>query len=203
MEHPEQYWINRGNNVIGADGPAQGDQTNQAPVYQSIVNKLLEVGATKVLDIGCNVGQVGRFLNRAGFDGQYFGVDSNPYAIEVLTADGFEGEVGNLRDLKYRKNSWDCVVMKDVIEHLESPFLLSSVIPLAKRYFIIASFIPWIDEPAEIVHHPDGYYMNQYNVEEVVAIAVDCSFELVSREEVKALNGDVNQVAVFARVKKA
>ncbi len=209
-KRPEQYWIERGpEHIVGVEGPVQGVRTNQAPVYEKVAELIRDLGVRQVVEIGCNVGQQALFLKRSGFAGEFVGIDSNLNAVKVAQqnladADNYTFEEGNLRWLDIRGYSKECVISKDVIEHLESYDLLRNMLEIARKYVIIASFIPWFRrEPSRIVKTGEGYYMNTYNLNEIKELAEECHFAVRDIYEVAAFDGTVNQVVVFERVKKS
>lgn len=207
MNNPEQYWIDRENDVIGVEGVEQGDDTNQAPVYQRLAQTLIHLGVSHVLDVGCNVGQLAFFLRRLGFEGTYQGIDSNPFAIfkaqELFgPSDNYTFEEGNLRWLDMRAYSQMAVVSKDVLEHMEDPALFAKLLDVARRWVLIASFLPWTDGETIIEQHPDGYYMNRYNRVEMLKLAEAHHFGLVELVPVASKDGWQNQVALFERQPK-
>jgi 2-polyprenyl-3-methyl-5-hydroxy-6-metoxy-1,4-benzoquinol methylase len=196
---PEQYWIDRDGLAGVNDGP-----TPQARVYEEIAKRVVELGATKVLDLGCNIGALFFYLVKAGYTAKYEGIDSNPKAVEFAKSyhpanAGFN--VGNLRDTKLRGKSQDVVVIKDVIEHLESAALLQDAFQIAKRYVIISTNIPFTNEVSDRIERTAaGYYLNAYTQGTVKAIALENEFwpkgmALISDD----LNRE-NQVWVFERV---
>lgn len=203
MTRPEDYWINLGENVIGLDviGGELGN-ARQAPVYMAVVNLIIERAITDVLDIGCNFAPLVNFLKSGGYTGDYFGVDSNPEAIRLAMSHlkDYHVTVSNLRQLHFGHRAWSCVVVKDVIEHLESADLLREAFRVSKRYAIISTYIPWHDEPTIIHQHEDGYYTNVYNRAEVVALAKDCEFVLIDEQTVAERNGMPNLVTLWERM---
>lgn len=195
---PEDYWINLGENVIGLDVIADGEKARQAATYQTIAAFIMRIEVDNVLDVGANYGTLVKWLREftgPPFEGYYWGIDSNPFAVEI----GTNISQGNLRSLPYPDKDWSCVVVKDVIEHLESIEPLREAFRVSRRYVIVATYLPWHDAPSVIVQHPDGYYTNTYNRTEIVALAKDCGFGLV--EDVWALesNGTPNEVTLWER----
>lgn len=207
VNYPEDFWIQR-DGVIGVEGPAEGDNTRQAPVYQKLAAIAKELGIKQIVDMGCNVGQLRLFLERAGWDGKYLGVDSNAKALDVARDNlkhlsDVELAEGNLRWLDIRGYSKESVFSKDLLEHLESFDLLRNMLEITRRYVVIASYIPWVDGPTRIVKTQEGYYMNDYNRDEIYALAADCNFIVHSEYQVQSLVGsEINQIVVFERVKK-
>ena len=206
-QSPENYWINRGADVVGMEGVTEGENTNQAPVYRRLAQTIVLSNVNHVVDIGCNVGQLALFLRRQGYRGSYQGIDSNPHAIEVARknlegVEGYSFEEGNLRWLDIRSYSQMMVVTKDVIEHLEDDTLFSKLLDISRRYVLIASFLPWIDSESIIEQTADGYYMNHYNRARMLDLAAEHHFALAEMVTVASADGWQNQVVLFERQPK-
>lgn len=204
---PEQYWINRGADVIGTDVLRDGAAARQAKTYEWIVRLIIEKNVMDVLDVGCNVAALAYYLDQAGYIGFYSGIDSNPHALRfgqqhVKRYDEryvvFDAPQ-NLRSLPIESRWYEAVVVKDVIEHLEGPELLAEAFRVAAKYVIVATYIPWTNEPAEIVRHADGYYTNRYNLNDVLALTRQWGFMANENIQVKEANGTGNQIVMFQR----
>lgn len=194
---PEDYWIARGEDVIGLDVLTDGESARQAATYQAIVDVVIRRQIKSVLDIGCNVTALKMFLDRYDFQGFYIGVDTN---INALSRTGMLlAAEGDLRQLGFLNEMFQCSIVKDVIEHLESPEPLREAFRVASEYTIIATYLPWHDAPSEIVQHPDGYYTNTYNRQEIIDLARECGFELVETIATQETNGTPNEVTVWER----
>lgn len=72
----------------------------------------------KILDFGCSVGDYCIHLNKAGFD--CVGVDINEEYIRIAKKKGVEAY--SIKDrLPFDDNSFDSVIMIDVLEHIQYP----------------------------------------------------------------------------------
>lgn len=171
---PEQYWIERGRDVIGTDVLREGVGARQAATYQAIVRWIIEHGITQVLDVGANVAALYMFLHMADYRGLYVGVDTNP---NVQSAACVNVNVGDLRNLEFGDQEFECVVVKDVIEHLESYEPLAEAFRVARKYVILAVYLPFTNDEPIIQQHADGYYLNRYKRQDVLAFAKRCGFE--------------------------
>ena len=198
---PEEYWIMRGENVIGTDVLDCGTGARQAATYQAIADALLECGVSDVLDVGCNVAALALFLRAAGFTGRYVGVDTNPYALRVARTHGANVETGDLRRLSFTGKAYQAAVVKDVIEHLESPEPLREAFRVARGYVIVSTYLPWTDESPVIAAHADGYYTNRYRFADITALAAQCGFSLIGTLTVSETTGAPNQMTLWARDK--
>ena len=84
-----------------------------------ILRAVLEAGVRgdRLLDLGCGTGGV---LRDWMDESQCFGIDRNRLALEICARNGFKRLVcGNLTALPFRNESFDAVLLMDVIEHLE------------------------------------------------------------------------------------
>lgn len=194
--NPEQYWINLGAEVIGLDVLADGENARQADTYRTIARLVCESKCETVIDVGANYGVMEDWLRRAGFEGDYYGIDSNPHAVTKANQLGHQVKVGSIRDAL---PVCEVVVVKDVIEHLENYQPLRNVFLAAKRFVILATYLPFSDEPDVIQRNPDGYYTNTYNRQGVIDLAQACGFELVETITAHESNGTANAIYVWGR----
>lgn len=194
--NPEQYWINLGQEPIGLDVLADGEHARQADTYRTIARLVVESQCPAVLDVGANYGVLEDWLRRAGFAGEYYGIDSNPYAVAKANQLGHKVEVGNIRDAL---PVTECVIVKDVIEHLENYHPLRNVFNAATRFVIVAVYLPFHEKPDSIQRSPDGYYTNTYNGYDVGELARTCGFEFIETFFTRETNGTPNTIYMWGR----
>jgi SAM-dependent methyltransferase len=210
MSKPEQYWIDRGKDVIGMDVLRDGNNARQAPTYRAIAQEVLASCdadfEVSILDIGCNVGALEKFISWAAqnrrIEVQYVGIDSNPKAVEYCQAMGLDVSIGNLRELPVAQ--FDCVVVKDVLEHLEDLELARGAFAIASKTVIISFFMPpirdFVDE--SIKKTEQGYYHNKYNEGKLMLLILSCGFSLVKRIDTWETGAkEMNSTYVCERVK--
>lgn len=195
---PEEYWIGRGSDVIGTDVIADGRNARQAATYGRIAKHIQLRGLTDVLDIGCNICALYYFLGLMNWEGRYRGIDSNPYVVDRAFQNA-QVDIGNLRLLPYADKHFQAVVVKDVIEHLESYELLAEAFRVCKDTLYISTYIPWTREKQAIVKHADGYYTNRYSVDDVINFAAKYSFWISFSVYTLETNGTINQTNIFER----
>ena len=126
----------------------------------------------KVLDVGAGEGVLGLYLREYEFKGRYLGIDKNPTMCKQMEKNGLRCEEGDLRWLDIRKNSWSVVVVKDVLEHLDNPTLLTQAILTASRYFILVTEALLIDSlmpPPKELH---------FCIDDLLKVAQGCKFNL-------------------------
>lgn len=198
---PEQYWIDRGTDVIGTDVLHEWDSARQAETYKAIVDLIMaHFAAESVLDAGCNFGVLQMWLRRAAYMWDYVGVDSNPHAVAYGRALHNDVKSGNLYVLDFPDRSIDVVVVKDVIEHLKDFTALGEALRVARRGVIVATYLPWVDGPGKIRKQPEGYYTNVYSKVMVKAFALGCGWTLTETIDTRETNGTPNAVYVWERL---
>jgi len=204
--HPESYWVLRGKNVIGQASPEELRKGRQIETYYAIFNAIENRSLTQVVDLGCNVAALGQLLYYWGYSGAYVGIDTNLYALRVAKrnlssiSDYCHLANANIRALPFNDRSCKCVVMKDVLEHMEDfrP-LLREAARISLRYIIVANFIPWTEGRTIIRRESQGFYHNMYNRHDVYSFAKELGLEV--QEVLSALekNARANEVVVFSR----
>lgn len=196
---PEQYWIGLGSEPIGLDVLADGEHARQADTYRAIARLVVEHWCVELLDVGANYGVLEDWLRRAGYDGEYRGIDSNPHAVAKAYELGHDVRLGNIRTMSETPDIYEIIVVKDVIEHLENYELLRDVFASSWDLVILAVYLPFHDEPDNIQRTPDGYYTNTYNRQGVIDLARDCGFKLVETIATHEANGTANAIYVWGR----
>jgi 2-polyprenyl-3-methyl-5-hydroxy-6-metoxy-1,4-benzoquinol methylase len=102
------------------------------PVYEKVVELLKEMKPEGVIDLGCGSGQLARLVFGAGLDFRY-GLDFSPKMIDLARklnpdiAHRFHCQDFFIKELFL--NAGICVVMTEVLEHLEDDLKLIEKIP--------------------------------------------------------------------------
>ena len=92
----------------------------------------------RILDIGCSIGEYSQKLNSLGFN--CVGVDYNQKYIEKARMKGVEAYVMDAYHLDFEDNSFDTVLMFEILEHLENPKLaLNEAKRVAKKNILITT----------------------------------------------------------------
>jgi methionine biosynthesis protein MetW len=114
---------------------------------KSTILELIERGT--VLDIGCGDGILLENLNKKGINGR--GIDISSEAIKICKERGLQCEQSDITDkLPFADNSFDGVVLTDVLEHLFQPLdVLNEAHRVCKEYVYIS--VPnFVSFPARI-----------------------------------------------------
>lgn len=199
MMFPEQWWINRGH-IIGVDVLELRKQCRQAATYQLVSDAIRQAAPTSLLDIGANFGILEMWLRDDGYTGSYAGVDSNPNAVRYATALGNHVLFGNLRHLAYEDHSFDYVVVKDVLEHLESCQPLVEAFRVARNHMLVAVYLPWTDAPTSSLIDADEFYRTTYNETEVIALARECGWQMTGKQMTVEADGNPNAIYFWERL---
>lgn len=79
-----------------------------------------EVGKGKLLDVGCALGDCLLGAKRLGWE-DAIGVEVSDYAFKFAKKRDLKVIKGTLREIEFKKNSFDLVLYQDVIEHISDP----------------------------------------------------------------------------------
>lgn len=93
------------------------NRDNQASV--ELVNFAAQNSGRKILDLGCATGDYCIKLKERGFD--CTGVDINPKYVAEAREKGIEAQVMDGSNLNFPDNSFDTVLLFEVLEHVENP----------------------------------------------------------------------------------
>ena len=100
--------------------------------------------AESILDLGCGEGFVIRYLRNHNNNLRFEGLDINKEAINMakkLNPD-VNFVICNLYKLQYNENSFDLVMLTEVLEHLEDPEKVMNVVKkISNKHFILS--VPW------------------------------------------------------------
>jgi SAM-dependent methyltransferase len=106
------------------------------------LQRLIPPGARMILDVGCGAGGLGAALKRRG-PVEVIGVEADPDAAHAAAQVLDRVHVGDIEglDLPYGPDTFDCIVVADILEHLRDPWVaLKRLGPLlARRGRLVAS----------------------------------------------------------------
>jgi 2-polyprenyl-3-methyl-5-hydroxy-6-metoxy-1,4-benzoquinol methylase len=142
---PEDYWRNLGERVVGNITLDEMINCRQSYTYRAICRIVSDLSVNHVVDLGCNVSILGVMLRENGYNGEYIGVDANPNALTIARKNllhypaPFQHTEGNLRKLAFPSDSFECIILKDVLEHMEDfRLVLGEALCITSKYAIIA-----------------------------------------------------------------
>ncbi len=96
--------------------------TKRQYYWEPVINfldKIENKNNLKILDIGCGGGRHMQLALEKGFSKEnIYGCDFSKKQIETIIKKGFEGKVCDLRDLKFKNNSFDIIICIAAFHHL-------------------------------------------------------------------------------------
>ncbi|KKQ24028.1 MAG: hypothetical protein US40_C0012G0017 [Candidatus Roizmanbacteria bacterium GW2011_GWC2_37_13] len=147
----------------------QIDQKNTREAFEKFIVKNTNKQSL-LLDAGCNTGVEAFRLYNKGYQGEYFGIDSNSKAIKLARKNLKANSKAkffsfDLARLNFKNSYFNIVLTKDVIEHHQSYVkILTELARVTKKYLILSMFIkPSFFLGDKVKFHKDGYYLNRYN----------------------------------------
>ncbi len=110
--------------------------------HEQVVAMVKRAQPRRVLDVGCGEGYTLRALVEAGVKAELHGVDQNAGAVaEARSRLGDHATLRTMdaRELEAREDSFDLVMMLEVLEHLESPeAMLAMLGRLSSRHVLLS-----------------------------------------------------------------
>jgi methionine biosynthesis protein MetW len=107
-----------------------------------VVDYLRKYAGRHVLDLGCGIGAYIKRLNADGYECE--GIETNKDYVAECLKDGLKVQSMNALELQFSPNSFDTVVMIEVLEHLQDPLAaLQEAFRVAKKNVLIS--VPNID----------------------------------------------------------
>lgn len=93
-------------------------ETNKVRVYRQAVGP----GPRRILEVGCGNGRFLALLRKHGHpEWSLVGIDLDKNAVRQCVARGFDAHVTRIEDFKAEDESFDGVIMLQLIEHVEDP----------------------------------------------------------------------------------
>jgi len=122
-----------------------GDYNN--PTIYRVVSRMISRKNESVVDLGCGAGNLYDYLPKKLQD-NYLGLEVNSNLVEKGIDLGRNILCGDIFDYKY--NSYDLVVMLEILEHIENCFsFLEKVVEQAKKEVIIS--VPHNEAPKSMI----------------------------------------------------
>lgn len=105
----------------GGDRPGSNDSFSlrRYKNLYKLLKKYIKINY-RILDGGCATGGFMNFLSQSGFN-NLFGIDFSRKYIDVAKKQGLKVKLGSVENIPYKSNSFDLVVIDQVLEHLINP----------------------------------------------------------------------------------
>ena len=102
-----------------------------------LINFILQHAGKKILDVGCATGEYCRKLNGLGIE--CVGVDVNPEYVARAKENGVEAYCMHAESLKFPDNSFDTILLFELLEHVINPdHVLKEAKRVARRNILIS-----------------------------------------------------------------
>ena len=172
VKTPNKTYWQKTMQIVGPAVKEDFDKTGQKQTRDAIEKFIINHSNrnTLLLDAGCNTAIEGYRLFNKKYKGNYYGVDSNPRAINFAKYNLSEYKknllvVSDLEKLPFKNKFFEIVLIKDIIEHQRYyENILTELVRVAKKYLILSLFIKLTDKDEDVIKiHKDGYYLNKYS----------------------------------------
>jgi 2-polyprenyl-3-methyl-5-hydroxy-6-metoxy-1,4-benzoquinol methylase len=111
-------------------------------VSQEMLGYIKKYASKRVLDIGCGIGAYTRALSQDGYE--CVGIEDNQTYVDDCRKSGLRVQCMNAHRLEFPTESFDTVIMVEVLEHLSNPILaLQEAFRVAKQNVMLS--VPNID----------------------------------------------------------
>jgi pseudaminic acid biosynthesis-associated methylase len=130
----------------------QIDWQDRLPAFQHMLHGL---SPDRVLEVGCNRGHNLVALSKFLEDADLVGVEPNQYALEIARAAIPQIGIlqGNIFDIPFKNNYFDCVFTSGVLIHIslkDLPSALAEIYRVSKRYILA---IEYFSEEEEVIQY--------------------------------------------------
>lgn len=143
----------------------------------------------KTLDIGAGDGLITYLINGEG-------IDDNKIAVKLAKEKGVNVKFGDAYNLDYDDNSFDNILMGDVIEHLENP---NPAIEEVKRVLKPNGYFYVVTPPAKKDGLHDKYHYKEYTPEELIDYLLKFKFNIIG--EIEIISKFIRMYGVFKNIK--
>jgi 2-polyprenyl-3-methyl-5-hydroxy-6-metoxy-1,4-benzoquinol methylase len=134
-EFEEAGKILKRENIYGSGPPSP-------EVSQELLYYLTKYAGPRILDIGCGIGAYMKRLSSYGHECE--GIETNQDYVSACLLDGLKVQLMSAQELQFSPNSFDTVIMIEVLEHLPEPIVaLGEAFRVAKKNVLIS--VPNID----------------------------------------------------------
>ena len=132
----------------------------QQPWYMELINTANEFCQGGVLEIGCGDSVLGKLITDKGYE--YTGIDNDPVGIAIAKVLVPNGRFLCKDVTSVTRGVWDYMACVNVIEHLEHPEALLSILEanVSKGGIIIT-------DNKDYPHTPSKYHIKEYTLDEL------------------------------------
>jgi len=129
-EFEESGKILKRENIYGSGPPSP-------TVSTETLHYVCKYAGQRVLDVGCGIGAYMQSLTSRGYECE--GIETNHGYVSECLRNGFKVQQMNAEDLRFSTNSFDTVMMIEVLEHLpEATVALREAFRVAKKNVLIS-----------------------------------------------------------------
>lgn len=170
-------------------------QTRTTEISKSRTRRIVENAGNTILDVGCGSGSYVWFLQQRGYD--VYGLDISPQPFRK----GLSRSIirGDACHLPFKNQSFDTVVMVNILEHVDDRKALREARRVCKENVIFS--VPHEKESElgdyNITYHPyvDLSHLRYYTIERVEETFQDAGLRIVEI----GYEGPVNAAGLFLR----
>ena len=159
-------------------------------IYQhknNIVVKLLDDIRGKVLDIGVGYGYIEEIVKKKLLPLEFFGIDISKYSVDQMRRKyGDRYRLGVATNIPFKKNTFDCILLLDVIEHItkdDASKVYSEVRRVLKPNGYLILSVP-INEPKKDT--VANYHLRKYTENTIEEEIVNNGFKIIRMKELYA-----------------
>jgi SAM-dependent methyltransferase len=149
-----------------------------------------------ILDVGCGIGDL------LSYNKKIIGVDINPNTIAYCNNKGFDARLMKINELPFQSRTFECVVLDNVLEHVENPTLLLNEISrvLKKKGLLI------IGVPGVRGYDYDPDHKKYYSKVTLISLMKSHNYTLLNAFgmplNINWLSHKMRQYCLYARFKK-
>jgi|SRR5690606_25446382 len=153
----------------------------QNTIYGQHAEKVASwINEPTVLDVGAGDGLITHLLNKKGLN--CIGIDDNELAVSLAREKNSSVLSGNAYMLPFIDNTFDVVLMADVIEHFENP---DTAIKEVKRVLKKGGYFYITTPPRKATGLHDKYHYREYTDKELQEYVESLGFKLMEPIENK------------------
>ncbi len=135
----------------------------KTPWYREIMNTVNEFCQGSVINPGCGEGVLAKLTLDKGYD--YTGIDSDPVAIAMAKVLVPHGRFLQKDVTSATRGVWDYMACVNVIEYLEHPEALLTILEVNVRTGAIL-----ITDNKDYPHEPNKYSVKEYTLDELMEL---------------------------------